>query len=118
MATERQETVKKDFNELNRLIQRAGEGSQEAKVELFQKYARHLLHAIRHQLQVARPLRSIYDSDDFVQDVGKTLFSKDVPQDIFESPGTFIAFLTKVGKTRFFRQSLVGQRHFFLDAIV
>ena len=33
MATERQETVKEGFNELKRLIQRAGEGSQEARVQ-------------------------------------------------------------------------------------
>jgi RNA polymerase sigma factor (sigma-70 family) len=99
MTTQLRETVK-DLSELEQLIQRAGEGSQEAKLELFQKYARHLLTVIQHKLKSARRVRSIYDSDDFVQDVGKVFFSKDLPQGIFESPGTFIAFLTTVAKNR------------------
>ena len=96
MATLQQETDK-NLDELKQLVQRAGQGSQEAKLALFQKYGRHLLMIDRQRLKLVPRLRSLYDPDEFVQDVAKDFFAGELPAGIFESSLSLYQVLDKGG---------------------
>jgi DNA-directed RNA polymerase specialized sigma24 family protein len=100
MSTQRQKTVNEFREELEELVRRTGEGSEEAKAELFNQYARHLLRVIRRKLKSAPRVRDVSESDEFVQDVAKIFFSKDLPLGIFRSVETFVGFMKKVAENK------------------
>jgi RNA polymerase sigma factor (sigma-70 family) len=86
-----------------RLFERARRGDSKAVQELFDKYEKHFLIVIRQRL--LRRVRSIVDSVDLLQDIRLKLFVKDLPDGVFASRQTFIAYVAKIAANS------VGQLH-------
>src|SRR5262245_39418604 len=73
--------------EFQRLLREVQAGSEEAARELYDKYIAHLLRCVRHRMW--QKLRTLYDSQDFTQQVWASFFSErqnlpdfDKPQDL------------------------------------
>ncbi len=84
--------------EIEALLLRIREGSQDAVRELLDRYGDALLRVIRRRL--ARPLRRQFDSADFVQAVWASFFAARPDRRHFESPEALIAFLAQVAKNK------------------
>lgn len=87
------------------LLRRAQNGCPEAARALFDRYREPVLRAVRRRLHPR--LRSVYDSEDFVQTVFKSFFRE--PLD-FAGPAALVAFLTEVAGNKVaeaFRAKLV-----------
>lgn len=80
------------------LLDRAESGDSEAARELFEDYGRHVLRAVRHTLNAR--LRQLFDSQDLVQSVWKSIFENKDSLGTFESPEAMIAFLTTVARRK------------------
>lgn len=79
------------------LIARARAGDQAAWGELFDKCYPKVIRAVRHKLN--RPMRSLYDSSDFVSDVMKSLAANINRRD-FPSLRSLINYLAQAAQTK------------------
>jgi RNA polymerase sigma factor (sigma-70 family) len=79
------------------LIARARAGDQSAWEELFQTCYPKVIRVVRRKLD--RPLRSLYDSTDFVSDVMKSL-AANLDRLDFPSLGSLIAFLAQAAEQK------------------
>jgi RNA polymerase sigma factor (sigma-70 family) len=79
------------------LIARARAGDQAAWEELFQTCYPKVIRVVRRKLD--RPLRSLYDSTDFVSDVMKSL-AANIDRLDFPSLGSLIAFLAQAAEQK------------------
>lgn len=84
--------------EFRELMARVRAGSAEAMQTLFQRYARHLLRAIRRKLH--QPLRSRFDSHDFIQDVWASFYTGDLQRLHFDTPEALGAFLGELARNK------------------
>jgi DNA-directed RNA polymerase specialized sigma24 family protein len=82
-------------NGLEELLRQAQNGNAGAAQELFDNYAKHFLTVIRRR--IARRLRTVFDSADFLQEARIALFSGNL-QGQCKSVESFLAFLTKVAE--------------------
>lgn len=76
------------------LMRRVRERDERAAEELYQKYGCHILKVVRRRLH--QPLRTRFDSTDFLQSVWTTFFADAARAGTFESPKELIGFLVKV----------------------
>jgi len=96
---------------LDDLLARARAGDSEAAQELFSKHAKHFLRGIRHKL--ARRLRTIFDSKDFMQETRIELHTSKFLE-ACSSVDAFLAFLTSIAENQVLeanRKYLDYQRH-------
>jgi RNA polymerase sigma-70 factor (ECF subfamily) len=84
--------------EIEALLLRIREGSQDAVKELLDRYGEALLRVIRRRL--ARPLRKHFDSADFAQAVWASFFAVPVERYQFRSPEELMTFLTHVARNK------------------
>ncbi len=85
-------------DDFRRLMLRVQTGDPEAAQELYERYGEHLLRVVRRRLH--HPLRTRFDSQDFVQDVWKSFFSDELTQRDFESPSALVAFLIDIAQKK------------------
>jgi RNA polymerase sigma factor (sigma-70 family) len=78
-------------------LRRARDGDTGAAQRLFDKYAKSFLLVIRRNL--TRRLRTIFDSDDFLQEARMELLRKNLAETC-ESPEAFLKYLTKVAQNK------------------
>jgi RNA polymerase sigma factor (sigma-70 family) len=94
------------------LIQEAQAGSQPAAQALFDRYRLPLLAVIRAIL--SKRLRTLYDSDDFLQDTFSQIFTAHFAHDVLESPNRLWPYLRRIAENKVRdanRKYLVSQRH-------
>lgn len=80
------------------LLQRVGEGSQEAAEELCRLYGGHILAVVRRRMH--KQLRSRFDSHDFTQAVWASFFALKGSQQRFTGPDALIAYLAQVAHNK------------------
>jgi len=80
------------------LLAQAEGGSREASNELFDKYGKYVLRAVRSNLNDR--LRHLLDSQDLVQSVWATLLETRENLGTFETPADLIGFLTTVARRK------------------
>ncbi len=78
--------------EMLALLEQARQGSRDAAAQLFEAWKRPVLMDVREQL--GWPLRRLFDSDDFLQEVAVELSSHDIAPEVFESAERFMAYVT------------------------
>jgi RNA polymerase sigma-70 factor (ECF subfamily) len=84
--------------EFRGLMRRLQAGDEAAARELLDRFGHHILRVVRRRL--AKPLRSKFDSVDFVQAVWASFFAVLPRQVRFESPEELTAFLMKVAQLK------------------
>lgn len=94
---EGQHPVGASRRELDDLLGRARAGDSHASQELFDKYAKHFLAVIRRK--IARRLRTIFDSTDFLQEMRLELFFNNLQAEC-ASIESFQSFLAKVAENQ------------------
>jgi DNA-directed RNA polymerase specialized sigma24 family protein len=80
--------------EFDLLMQRFRSGSEEAKRELFERFAEGVRRVVRNRL--SRRLRRRYDSEDFTQIVWSDFFEAPPDRYAFASPNELVAFLSRM----------------------
>ncbi len=85
-------------DEFARLVGRIREGSEEAMVELVEKYGHHVYRAVRRRLN--RAMRSKFDSGDFVQAVWASFFESRERVLEFPSAKHLILFLARIAHNK------------------
>jgi RNA polymerase sigma factor (sigma-70 family) len=85
-------------DEFARLVGRVREGSEEAMVELVEKYGQHVYRAVRQKLN--RAMRSKFDSGDFVQAVWASFFENRERILEFRSAKHLILFLGRIAHNK------------------
>jgi RNA polymerase sigma factor (sigma-70 family) len=98
--------------DLGDLIQQAQAGSDAAAQMLFERYRQPLLTVIRAFL--SRPLRKLYDSEDFLQDTFEAIFKTYFTQQVLYSPQNLWPYLKKIAENKVRdanRKHLLSQRH-------
>lgn len=94
------------------LIQQANEGSEEAAQCLYERYAAHVLRAVRRSL--AKELRGKFDSIDFTQAVWASFFRNPLKFKHPESPEAFVGYLAQIARNKVldeFRRRLQTQKY-------
>ena len=81
------------------LLEQARQGSRTAAVELFEEWKGRVLRIVR--LQLTWPLRRLYDSDEFLQEVTVELWTHDIAPEVFESPERFMDYVTGLAVNKF-----------------
>jgi RNA polymerase sigma factor (sigma-70 family) len=81
-------------NDLQRLLDRARAGDQEASTQLVQRFSQPLLLVIRRHLQ--HRIRTAFDSTDFLQDAWRSFFAGPLHEETFTDPTQLVAFLSKI----------------------
>ncbi len=84
--------------ELQELLRRIQEGSQEAMQELYDRYSHHVLRVVRRRLD--QKLRAKFDSADFAQAVWLSFFVQPRHQFQFQRPEELIAFLANLAQNK------------------
>lgn len=84
--------------ELQELLRRIRQGSQEAVQELYDRYSHHVLRVVRRKLD--QKLRAKYDSADFTQAVWASFFVQPRHQFRFQRPEELIAFLAELARNK------------------
>jgi RNA polymerase sigma factor (sigma-70 family) len=84
--------------ELGDLIREAQAGSEEASRILFERCREPLLAVIRRVLY--RPLRKLFDSDDFLIDTMAQVFVAKFSQDVLNSPPALWRYLRKIAENK------------------
>jgi DNA-directed RNA polymerase specialized sigma24 family protein len=79
-----------------RLLHRVKEGSEEAMLELVEKYGEHVFRAVRRRLN--RAIRSKFDSADFVQAVWASFFENRAQLVDFASAKDLITYLSRIAQ--------------------
>jgi RNA polymerase sigma factor (sigma-70 family) len=90
------------------LFEQARNGSREAVQKLFATFRVVVRSMVRKHL--SQPLRRMYDSEDFVQDVGVKLWTHDLPPAVFASHATLFAYIARMVKN----EILEGERRHFV----
>jgi RNA polymerase sigma-70 factor (ECF subfamily) len=85
-------------NEFRHLLQQVGEGSNDATCALIERYAPHIVRAVRRKL--SRAIRAKFDSIDFVQAVWASFFATPTGPDRFESPDHLIRHLAALAHNK------------------
>jgi RNA polymerase sigma factor (sigma-70 family) len=80
------------------LLQRVGEGSQEAAWELVEQYGERIRRAVRRLLH--ERMRGQFDSLDFVQLVWKSFFSDRATTARFQQPEELVAYLATMARNK------------------
>ncbi len=81
---------------LSALFVAAQQGSREAVLKLFDTFERAMHEIIRsHMLD---RMRSVFDSDDLMQDVRLKLCDRDLPSEVFSSQESLFAYLAEMAK--------------------
>jgi RNA polymerase sigma-70 factor (ECF subfamily) len=80
------------------LLAQARAGSEEAKRRLIKTYEPLILCAVRRAL--GPPLRTDYDSADFVQEAWLQFFGKLIHDHDFEVPAQFVLFMVKLSRNK------------------
>jgi RNA polymerase sigma factor (sigma-70 family) len=80
------------------LMVRVRAGNADAIQELFDRYAHPLLRVIRRKLH--QPLRTRFDSQDFIQEVWQSFFATEVLRREFETPDELQAFLSEIARNK------------------
>jgi RNA polymerase sigma factor (sigma-70 family) len=86
--------------DLEALLRRAREGCPDSIQELFNRYLPHLLGVVRHQLRHTPRLRTIFDSDDFLQEARLALHLNELPSPVLQSAATLGAYLKAVAENK------------------
>jgi RNA polymerase sigma factor (sigma-70 family) len=97
-----------DQQGLKRLMARVRDGDQDAVRELLDTYGDFLLHVIRRRLN--RPLRTQFDSADFVQAVWASFFTGRLKDQEFASPEDLINFLAGLARNKVCDAARKGMR--------
>lgn len=87
-----------ELDDFRILLQRVGDGSEEAAWELVERYGDDIRRAVRRTLD--RRLRSKFDSLDFVQLVWSSFFRTRGRAQQFNHPGELAAFLYKMARNK------------------
>jgi RNA polymerase sigma factor (sigma-70 family) len=85
-------------DEFATLVCRIREGSEEAMLELVEKYGDHVYRAVRRKLN--RAIRAKFDSGDFVQAVWASFFENRERLLDFPSPRHLVQFLARVAQNK------------------
>ncbi len=80
------------------LLHRIKEGSEEAMLELVEKYGQHVFRAVRRKLN--RKMRSKFDSGDFVQAMWASIFENRARLFEFTTARDLIVFLSRVAHNK------------------
>jgi RNA polymerase sigma factor (sigma-70 family) len=80
------------------LLRRAQDGSEEAAQIIFDRYREPLLTVIRRVIQ--RPLRRLYDSDDFLLSTFKEIFTKHFSDEVLRGPDTLWRYLKRIAENK------------------
>lgn len=98
--------------ELQHLLQRVSEGSNEAMEQLYAEYGEHIRRVVRAQLP--QTLRSKFDSLDFVHDVWASFLAKPADAGRFGTIEGLTAFLNRMARNKVtdaVRQRLMTKKH-------
>lgn len=76
------------------LLEEARRGSAEAVQKLFDLCRKALQRHARRRLR--QPLRTLFDSEDFLQDVALKLSGRELPTDVFDSLAAFMGYLKRI----------------------
>src|SRR5688500_10092608 len=95
--------------EFRRLMERVRSGEAEAIQELFDRYAHPLVRVIRRKLH--QPLRSRFDSQDFLQEVWRAFFAAEMQQRDFATPEELQAFLSEIARNKVVSEYRNANRH-------
>lgn len=103
-------------NDFARLMQHVRDGSDEAARELQKRYGRYIGRVVRRRMP--NRLRSMFDSQDFVQSVWGSFF-RTLPAHVdFDGPGALARFLARIANNKVIdetRRRLMGQKHNIAD---
>ncbi len=110
-------------SDLRQLLMRAREGDGDALSRVLDLYGNDLLRVVRRRLP--RPVRKLYDSEDFVQAVWATFLCNDVDPAAFESSERLLAYLRRIAankvsdqiRQRFATQKTSLDREVSLDGV-
>ncbi len=94
------------------LLQKARDGCPAARQELITRWLPHFLAVVRRQLGRTRRLRTIFDSDDFLQETRTALHCHDLDPGIFASPAAFVRFVQGIAMNKV-RES--QRKHLFTE---
>ncbi len=81
-----------------RMLRRVREGSEEAMLELVEKYGHYVFRVVRRRLN--RAMRSKFDSGDFVQAVWASFFENRAELVQFTSPRELVAYLGRIAQNK------------------
>ncbi len=96
MSSQPSQPPSKHGHKLDDLLRGAAAGDAEARQELFDEYAHHFRWLIRRKLK--HRLRSLFDSEDFMQRTRMVLLQRELEQSIFSSPEAFTAYLCRAAE--------------------
>jgi RNA polymerase sigma factor (sigma-70 family) len=99
-------------DDLITLVRDAQSGSQEAARLVFARYKAPLLGVIRRL--IGRPLRRLYDSDDFLLSTFKEVFTKHFSDEVLRGPETLWPYLRRIAQNKVHdaeRKYLVSPSH-------
>lgn len=102
----------KDAENFAQLLAQVLSGSESAERTLVETYAPHVLRVVRRSLH--RDLRAKFDSEDFVQQVWKSLFSEREALEGIDRPEILIAYLAAMARNKVveeFRRRLQTAKH-------
>jgi DNA-directed RNA polymerase specialized sigma24 family protein len=88
----------KPHDDLATLLRRAQDGSDDAAQVVFDRCRRPLLAVIRRLIQ--RPLRRLYDSDDFLLSTFKEIFTKHFSDEVLRGPDTLWPYLKRIAENK------------------
>ncbi|MGC1275853.1 MAG: sigma-70 family RNA polymerase sigma factor [Planctomycetaceae bacterium] len=110
-------------SDLRQLLLRARAGDGEALNRVLDLYGNDLLRVVRRRLP--RPVRKLYDSEDFVQAVWATFLCHDIDPAAFDSSERLLAYLRRIAankvsdqiRQRFATQKTCVDREVSLDGV-
>jgi RNA polymerase sigma factor (sigma-70 family) len=99
-------------DELVQLLRHAQAGDEEAAQQVFDRCREPLLAVIRKV--IARPLRRLYDSDDFLLAAFREIFTRHFSDDVLRGPQTLWRYLKRIAENKVRdaeRRRLACERH-------
>jgi DNA-directed RNA polymerase specialized sigma24 family protein len=100
------------YGDLVMLVRRAQDGCEKSACVLFERYREPLLAVIRRV--IGRPLRRLYDSDDFLLSTFKEIFTKHFRDEVLCDPQTLWPYLKRIAENKVRdaeRRFLLSERH-------
>jgi RNA polymerase sigma factor (sigma-70 family) len=97
--------------EIDSLLEQVRIGAPNAAQEFVKRYGHHIMRVIRHRLH--REMRSVYDSQDFMQSVWASFFALPLEDYRFDHPDALVTFLMHLANNKVVeavRQRLLSQK--------
>jgi hypothetical protein len=85
-------------NPFEELFAKARTGDRDARLAFFERFALAVKRVIRHHMYMNPELRSLWDSDDFMQRTRMQLFIAEFQELDFGTPKAFLAYMMRVAQ--------------------